>query len=67
MIRVDVKDYCQSCLDFDSDIEKPTVLYVNGEALTQMGDTIIRCSHRHRCETIKRYIEQEKEKNDDSN
>lgn len=56
MIRVNVKDYCSDCLDFEPDVEKPHVLY-SGTDKVFVGDTIIRCKYRDRCEQMKRYLE----------
>ena len=61
MIRVEVQDYCQSCLEFEPDVERPTQFYAASEVVEQT-DTVIRCKHRTRCENIKRHIDKEKEK-----
>lgn len=65
MIRIDVQDYCQACLDFEPDIEKPTKFYSGSEVIEQT-DTVVRCEYRKRCEGIKRYLERGG-KNNDSN
>lgn len=57
MIRVEVQDYCQSCLEFEPDVERPTLLYAHNEVVAQT-DTVIRCKHCNRCENIKRFIEE---------
>lgn len=54
MIKLDVKDYCQSCSEFSPDVEMPVTLYSNGETYMTTGDTIIRCEHRRHCEHVKR-------------
>lgn len=54
MIRIDVEEYCQSCLDFSPDIVKP-IRDINDNTLT---DTVIRCEHRKRCSGIARYLSQ---------
>lgn len=62
MITLDVKPYCQSCLDFEPDVEKPEKLY--GESIEYIiSDTVIRCRYRKRCEAIKRYLDKQKENN----
>ena len=58
MIRVEVQDYCQSCLEFEPDVENPTLFYAAFEVVEQT-DTVIRCKHRTRCENIKHYIDKE--------
>ena len=56
MIRVDVEEYCQSCLDFTPDVIKP-IRTTDGEST--LTDTIIQCKYRKRCAGIKRYLEQQ--------
>ena len=56
MIRVDVEDYCQNCLDFEPDVTKPEKIYA-GDGEVILGDTIIRCEYRKRCAGIKRFLE----------
>ena len=56
MIRVDVEDYCQQCLDFNPDVTKPEKLY-SGDGDITLGDTVIQCKYRKRCAGIKRYLE----------
>lgn len=57
MIRVEVQDYCQSCLEFEPDVERPTLLYARNKVVEQT-DTVIRCEHHKRCENIKRFIKE---------
>lgn len=55
MIKVDVEDYCQSCLDFESDVTKPEKFhYDHGEII--MGDTVVQCKYRKRCAGLVRYL-----------
>lgn len=66
MIRLDIKEYCSNCLDFEPDIIKSERFYQLGlltpdegcTAVTQ-SDTIVRCKYSKRCEAIKRYLEQQ--------
>ena len=61
-IRIDVKEYCGECCDFEPDITKPErVLLGDGKVITAFTDTIIRCKYRNRCEAIKRFIDRQKE------
>ncbi len=53
-----MQDYCQACLDFEPDVEKPTKIYF-GNGVIEQTDTVVRCKYRKRCEGIKRYLEQE--------
>ena len=61
MICLDVADYCQSCCEFDPDVEHPTQMFV-GREIVEQTDTVVRCAHRRRCEIIKRYLKQEEMK-----
>ena len=54
MIRLDIKEYCDWCCDFEPDVTPPAKLHT-GEDIV-MGDTIIRCAYAKRCETIRRYL-----------
>lgn len=54
MIRLDIKEYCDWCCDFEPDVTSPAKLHT-GEDIV-MGDTIIRCTYAKRCEAIRRYL-----------
>ena len=57
MIVLDVEKYCSMCPDFGPEIiERPsTVEDWNGDE-RMIGNTVIVCAHRHRCENIYNYI-----------
>ncbi len=58
MIYLQVRDYCQSCLDFNPSVTKPQrVMMHDGEMV--LTDTIVECEHKKRCEGIRRYLEQQ--------
>lgn len=59
-IRLEVQPYCEDCLDFEADVEKPNVYYANFDVVETYGDTVIRCSHRNFCERIKNHLEKQK-------
>lgn len=62
MIKLDVQSYCEDCLMFDADVEKPARMYgCDGirEAAIIQTDTIVRCSRRKLCEGLKRHLEKE--------
>lgn len=58
MIVLDIQPYCQNCLVFDPDVERPQKVYNLDEELI-ISDTVIRCSRRRTCAGIKRYLEKE--------
>lgn len=58
MIRLEVEEYCQECLDFTPDVTKPErALFVNGEVT--YTDTIVQCKYRKRCGNIERFLRQQ--------
>ena len=60
MIKIEVEDYCQLCLDFTPDVTKPERLYsLECPDGMVMSDTIVRCEYRKRCAGIKRYLDQQ--------
>lgn len=58
MIVLDIQPYCQDCLVFDPDVERPQKVYNLDEELI-ISDTVVRCSRRRTCAGIKRYLEKE--------
>lgn len=55
MIKLEVEDYCHNCPHFESDVETATCLYTDGSTEPCIiGDTIIRCAHKHICECVKK-------------
>ena len=57
-IQLDIQPYCQDCLVFDPDVERPQKVYNLDEELI-ISDTVIRCNRRRTCAGIKRYLEKE--------
>jgi len=56
MIKVEVEEYCQQCLDFEPEVEKPVAAYTDSDRYIYFGDTIVRCEYRHRCKTMAQHI-----------
>lgn len=58
-IQLEIQPYCQDCLVFDPDVERPVKAcsMYGDEVIT--SDTIVRCSRRRTCAGIKRYLEKE--------
>ena len=62
MIKLDIQSYCEDCLMFEADVEKPARMYgCDGirEAAIIQTDTVVRCSRRKLCEGLKRHLEKE--------
>lgn len=60
-IKLDVRPYCENCMIFDADVERPTKLYGNDLPLHQT-DTIVRCSRRSTCAGLTNYLRKELQK-----
>ena len=56
MIRLEVQPYCESCMDFEADVEKPSTLICSDGVFEMTGDTIVRCENRERCERIRQFV-----------
>lgn len=61
MIVLDVEKYCSTCPVFEPEIiERPLVAedWGDGGILLErtIGNTVIACAHKHRCENIYNYI-----------
>lgn len=59
MIRLELQPYCDSCLEFEPDVQKPDSFYAGGEVYFTSGDTVIRCEHRDKCERIRKFLKGE--------
>lgn len=57
MIRVEVREYCHDCFDFDPNITHPESFMLTDGTTIGQTDTIIRCRDRNKCENIRRYLE----------
>ena len=58
MIKLDVADYCQSCPDFEADIEKYVYGYTND---VKAVNTTIRCENSDRCRNMAKYLREKLE------
>ena len=56
MIRLDIKEYCDWCCDFEPEATRPKRLFKDNGDEVVIGDTIIRCTYAKRCEAIRRYL-----------
>lgn len=57
MIKLEIEEYCQDCLDFCPDVIKPERVRTEGGNMTYT-DTIVHCKYQKRCSGIKRFLEQ---------
>ena len=58
-IKLEVQSYCENCLIFDADVERPAKLY-DGDMPSYQTDTVIRCSRRNTCARLIRYLAEER-------
>lgn len=60
-IKLEVREYCSACLDFEPDVtkpERPLCCDIYDIAVLEVQtDTIVRCRYARRCENIKRFLE----------
>ena len=65
MIKLDVREYCQSCEDFEPIVtQRPERLLTDCGETFSYGDTIVECRYRRRCEAIYNHLK--KAKNNES-
>ena len=57
MIKLDIREYCQDCTDFDPQVaHKPTQFASLSGDIGVLGDTIIECEHRRHCEALYNHL-----------
>lgn len=62
MIRLNVFEYCQSCVEFSPRVvQRPEHLCTDNRSYF-CGDTIVKCQYRFRCEAISNYLKEENNK-----
>lgn len=59
MIRLEVREYCHDCFDFDPNVQSPERFYAYSDRVAGQTDTIVRCRSRARCENIRRFLVQD--------
>lgn len=58
MIKLEVREYCHDCMDFEPDVTSPIRMFGDDDVIIQ-SDTVVRCEYRGRCEAIRRYLEKQ--------
>lgn len=57
MVKLDIKDYCQTCPYFEPDVVTPSTMYtLDGSVLRKNEDTIIKCNNREICEFVRQSV-----------
>ena len=68
MIKLDVCEYCQNCMEFEPCVTaRPNLFYVDNEPHGFIGDTIVKCENRYKCAALYRYLERSEENEDAEN
>ena len=62
MIKLDVCEYCQNCMEFEPCVTaRPELLYVDNEPHCFIGDTIVKCKNCSKCEVLYKYLKRSEE------
>lgn len=57
MIKLDIREYCQSCTEFEPQItQRPAQSARLSGDICVFGDTIVECEHRRHCETLYNHL-----------
>lgn len=63
MIKLDVREYCQCCLEFEPVvIERPSFLLDSDIPCGCIGDTIVKCENHDKCKILYNHLKKENEK-----
>ena len=53
MIKLDIREYCQDCTDFEPQVaQRPAQFASLSGNIGVIGATIVECEHRRHCETL---------------
>lgn len=57
MIKLDIREYCQDCTDFEPRVAQTPAQYasLSGDVCA-LGDTIVECEHRRHCEALYNHL-----------
>lgn len=66
MIKLDVQPYCHNCQVFEADVVN-AYKTINDDGEWDLTDTVIRCRRRNLCSGIKKYLEREMKKEENTN
>lgn len=61
MIKLDVCEYCQDCLNFEPEVtQRPDGLRFFSDGRSQfISDTVVQCEHRYKCEILYSHLKRE--------
>lgn len=62
MIKLDVREYCQSCVEFEPRVtQRPEMLNIDFCDFSFYGDTVVECENRYKCEVLYNRLKKENE------
>ena len=57
MIKLDIREYCQDCTEFEPQVAQRPAQFASLSSDTRVfGDTIVECEHRRHCEALYNYL-----------
>ena len=57
MIKLDIREYCQDCTEFEPQVAQRPAQFVSLSGDTSVfGDTTVECEHRRHCEALYNYL-----------
>lgn len=61
MIKLDVCEYCHDCLEFEPQVtRRPGLLITNDAPSDFIGDTVVNCENRFKCEVLYNHLKKGK-------
>nr|DAD57991.1 MAG TPA: hypothetical protein [Caudoviricetes sp.] len=60
MIKLNVCEYCHGCLEFEPQVtQRPELLLANNAPRGFIGDTVVQCENRYKCEVLYNFLKKE--------
>lgn len=59
MIKLDVCEYCQDCLEFEPYVDQRPDLYYSNEEQCLFGDTVVKCENQCKCKVLYNHLKKE--------
>lgn len=58
MIKLNIREYCQDCTDFDPEVaQRPAQIASLSGDICMLDDTIVECEHRRHYEALYKHLE----------
>lgn len=59
MIKLDVREYCQACAEFEPQVTQRPELYISASENYFYGDTVVQCENRYKCKVLYNHLKKE--------